>query len=156
MKTSKILSIALLVLLAAALPLAAQVNDTYVIPVAGNVPGAFGTQWMTQISVFNPQTAYALKVSVTLLPTGGGQGTEVLITVPANSVWFSDNAMKDLFGIGGTGALLLATFPEDNPGVPNDVLSRAFLVTTSTFNNSRAGTFGQTIPGVWAGLQDFN
>jgi hypothetical protein len=155
MKTSRLLLITSL-LLAAALPLAAQVNDTYVIPVAGNVPGAFGTQWMTQFSVFNPQTAYPLKVSVTFLPSGGGQGTEVLITVPANSVWFSDNALKDLFGLSGTGALLLATFPEDNPGVPNDVLSRAFLVITDTFNNSRSGTYGQTIPGVWAGLQDFN
>jgi hypothetical protein len=155
MKSTKLPLLSLL-LIVVALPLAAQVNDTYVIPVVGNVPGAFGTQWMTQFSVFNPQTAYALKVSVTLLPTGGGQGTEVLITVPANSVWFSDNAMKDLFGIGGTGSLLLATFPEDNPGVPNDVISRAFLVTTDTFNNSKSGTYGQSIPGVWAGLQDFN
>ncbi len=154
MKSSRLLTFAFLVL--AAQSLAAQVNDTYIIPVAGNVPGAFGTQWMTQFSVFNPQTAYALEVSVTFLPTGGGQGKEVLINVPANSVWFSDDALRDLFGLGGTGALLLATFPEDNPGVPNDVLSRAFLVTTNTFNNAKTGTYGQTIPGVWTGLQDFN
>jgi hypothetical protein len=155
MKSSRLFLIASL-LIAITLPLAAQVNDTYVIPVVGKVPGAFGTQWMTQFSVFNPETAYALKVSVTFLPTGGAQGTEVLITVPANSVWFSDDALKDLFGTSGTGALLLATFPEDNPGVPDDVISRAFLVTTNTFNNSKSGTYGQTIPGVWAGLQDFN
>jgi len=132
----------------------AQINDTYVIPVAGNTPGAFGTRWMTQFSVFNPQS-YALKVSVTFIPTLGGRGQEALIRVPANAVAFSNNVLSDVFSLSGGGALLVATFPEDNPGVPNDVISRAFLVTTNTFNNSSAGTFGQTIPGVWAGRMDF-
>ena len=135
-------------------PLAAQVNDTYVIPAAANVPGAFGTRWMTQFSVFNPQS-YALKVSVVYVPTLGGKGLEALVTVPANAVAFSDNILDDLFGLAGSGALLVATFPEDNPGVANDVISRAFLVTSDTFNNAADGTFGQTIPGVWAGLMDF-
>jgi hypothetical protein len=35
------------------------------------------------------------------------------------------------------------------------VLSRSFLITTNTYNNVKSGTYGQTIPGVWAGLQDF-
>jgi len=138
-----------------ALPLAAQVNDTYVIPVAGNVAGAFGTRWMTSFSVFNPQLDYSLKISVVYVPTGGGQGTEALFTVPANSIAFSDNILDDLFDVTGSGSLLVATFPEDNPNVPNDVISRSFLVTSSTYNNSRNGTFGQTIPGIWTGLQDF-
>ncbi len=133
---------------------AAQVNDTYVIPAAGNTPGAFGTRWMTSFSVFNPQS-YELKVSVTYLPTLGGQGLEVLVRVPANAVEFSNNVLSDYFHVSGTGALLVATFPEDNPTVPNNVISRAFLVTTNTFNNSSSGTFGQTIPGIWTGLQDF-
>jgi len=133
----------------------AQLNDTYVIPVAGNTPGAFGTRWMTQFSVFNPQS-YELKVSITYVPTLGGKGLEALIRVPANAVAFSNNILSDVFNLSGGGALLVATFPEDNPGVKNDVISRAFLVTTNTFNNSPSGTFGQTIPGVWAGLMDFN
>jgi len=133
---------------------AAQINDTYVIPAAGNTPGAFGTRWMTSFSVFNPQS-YELKVSVTYLPTLGGQGLEVLVRVPANAVEFSNNVLSDYFHVSGTGALLVATFPEDNPTVPKNVISRAFLVTTNTFNNSSSGTFGQTIPGIWTGLQDF-
>src|SRR5437867_7940532 len=99
---------------------AAQINDTYVIPVAGNTPGAFGTRWMTQFSVFNPQ-AYELKVSVTYVPTLGGKGFEALIRVPGNAVAFSSNVLDDLFSVSGGGALLVATFPEDNPTVPNDV-----------------------------------
>ena len=133
----------------------AQVNDTYIIPAAGNTAGAFNTRWATQFSLFNPQ-AYPLKISVTYVPTGGGQGVEKLVNVPANSVAFSDNVLADLFDHEGGGALLVAVFPEDNPGVPDRVVSRAFLVNSNTFNNARSGTFGQTVPGVWAGLQDFN
>ncbi len=129
-------------------------NDTYVIPAAANVPGAFGTRWMTQFSVFNPQS-YPLRIDVVYVPTGGGQGLDATFDVPANAVAFSDNILKDLFDLGGSGALLVAAFPEDNPGVENSVIARAFLVTSDTFNNSPGGTFGQTIPGVWAGLMDF-
>jgi hypothetical protein len=131
------------------------VNDTYVIPVSANTPGAFNTRWMTQFSVFNPQS-YPLKVSVTFLPTLGGQGIEAFITVPANATRYSDNVLNDVFGVAGSGALLVATFPEDNPTVPNDAFSRAFLVTTNTYNNAKSGTYGQTIPGIWTGLQDFD
>ncbi|HEY4641065.1 MAG TPA: hypothetical protein VII75_06945 [Thermoanaerobaculia bacterium] len=138
----------------AALPLAAQVNDTYVIPAAANVPGAFGTRWQTRLSIFNPQLDYPLRVSVTFIPTGGGQGDEVLVDVPANAVALWDNVLGSVFKSQNTGALLVATFPEDNPGVPDATLDRAFLVTSETFNNVDSGTYGQTIPGIWAGLMD--
>ncbi len=153
MKASRYIFVAFLLTLFT-LPLAAQLNDTYVIPAAANVPGAFGTRWMTQFSVFNPQS-YALRIDVVYVPTGGGQGLDATFDVPANAVAFSDNILKDLFDLGGSGALLVAAFPEDNPGVENTVIARAFLVTSDTFNNSPGGTFGQTIPGVWAGLMDF-
>lgn len=138
-----------------ALPLAAQINDTYIIPAAANTPGLFNTRWMTQLSIFNPQLDYPLKVSVVYLPTNGGRALQAIITVPANGVAFADNALSEIFNISGSGALIVATFPEDNPSVPNNVIDRAFLVTTNTFNNSSAGTFGQTIPGTWTGLQDY-
>ena len=138
------------------MPVAAQVNDTYVIPAAANVSGAFGTRWMTSFSVFNPQLDWPLVVSVTYLPTFGGVGKEELIELPANSLAYSDNLLWDLFGVEGGGSLLVATFPEDNPGVPDDVISRAFLVTSSTYNNAAGGTYGQTIPGVWTGLLDYD
>src|SRR5438034_11231739 len=103
-------SLLVLLLCFTALSLAAQVNDTYVIPVAGNTPGAFGTRWMTQFSLFNPQS-YELRVSVTYVPTLGGQGIEKILRVPANAVAFSDNILADLFNVQGGGALLVATFP---------------------------------------------
>ena len=150
MKRSTILLLSFLSL--AALPVAAQVNDTYVIPVSANVAGAFGTRWQTQFSVFNPQTDRQLKITVVFLPTGGAQGDSVTFTVPSNAVAYSDNILDDLKFRGASGALLVYTDDRDNPG---DKLSRSFLVTSNTFNNSRNGTFGQTIPGVWTGLQDY-
>jgi hypothetical protein len=145
---------AALLLAFVSVPLAAQLNDTYVIPAAANVPGAFGTSWMTRFSVFNPQT-YTLRVAVVYMPTGGGTGMDATFDVPANAVAHSDNILKDLFDLNtASGALLVAAFPEDNPSVENSVIARAFLVTTDTFNDARSGTFGQTIPGVWAGLEN--
>jgi hypothetical protein len=154
-KVSGTIIVSLLLLLA--LPLAAQINDTYVIPAVANVNGGFGTRWMSQISIFNPQLDHTLHVSVTWLPSGGGRGLEAIVDVPANSTAFADNTLLEIFNSSnGTGALLVATFPEDNPGVPNDVVSRSFLVTTNTVNKlPDGGTFGQTIPGIWTGLQDY-
>jgi hypothetical protein len=154
-KTSRLLLLATL-LTALAIPAMAQVNDTYVIPGAGNSRGAFGTHWMTRFSVFNPQLDYGLRISVTFIPSGGGKGIEELIDVPANSLAYSDNILEDLFGVTGGGALLVAAFKEDNPGVPDDVLSRSFLVTSNTFNNHPSGTYGQTVPGTWTGLLDYD
>jgi len=155
-KTSRLLLIAA-VLCLASLPAVAQVNDTYVITGAANGNGANGTRWLTQFSLFNPHLDYDLNVSVTLLPTGGKPGIEKLVPVPANSITYSDNLITDLFGLSsGSGSLLVATFAEDNPGVPNDALSRSFLVTSNTYNDARTGTYGQTVPGVWAGLLDYD
>ncbi len=133
----------------------AQVNDTYVIPAAANVAGAYGTRWMTHFSVFNPQLDYPLTVRVIYIKSGGVGSFEQKVTIPANSAAYSENILDDLFGTTGTGSLLVASFPEDNAKAPNTVIARSFLVTTETYNNSPAGTFGQTIGGVWAGLQDF-
>src|SRR2546428_11502228 len=113
--------------------LAAQVNDTYVIPATSNASGLFGTRWMTQFSVFNPQT-YDLRVSVTFLPSGGGHPLEALITVPSNSVAFADNALQEICNIGGPGAVLGGPFPQGNPGGPHHRIPRPLLVVDQTPN----------------------
>lgn len=154
MKKSKLVLLATLLALAA-FPALAQVNDTYVIPAVANSQGGFGTRWMTRLSIFNPQLEYPLVVSVSYVPSGGLQGSEVLITIPENSLYYSDNALDDLFDRSGGGSFLVATFPEDNPGVPDDVIARAFLVTSDTYNNDPDGTYGQTIAGIWTGLYDY-
>ena len=155
MKNPKLLLLAALMLLTS-LPATAQLNDTYVITASGNSRGAFGTHWMTRFTLFNPHLDSTLNVSVSFLPTGGAPGPEKLIVLPPNSMAFSENLLEDLYGIEGSGSLLVATFADDNLHLPDDVLSRSFLVTSDTFNNTPTGTFGQTIPGVWAGLLDYD
>jgi hypothetical protein len=139
-----------------AVPAFAQVNDTYVVPAAINSSGAYGSRWITQLSIFNPQS-YALKVSVTFIPQGGGRAMESLVTVPSNSVAYADNSLLELFNVSGVGgAYVVATFPEDNPSAKDDMVSRSFLVNTNTVNlQTNGGTFGQTIPGTFTGLQDY-
>jgi len=154
MSRSRFAGFVFVFLLCSALPAAAQVYDTFVIPVAGSTAGAGGTRWATQLSIFNPQQ-YGLKVSLTFLPTGLDTGSEYLITVPGNSTFFSSNVIGDVFGRSGTGALLAATFAQDNPGVPDGVVDRAFVISTTTFNNASSGTFGQGIPGTLTGEMDY-
>lgn len=151
MKRFKNLLFALVAVFSIAVPSFAQVSDTYLIPAAANASGANGTLWATKLSVFNPQ-AYDLKISLTFIPTGGTQGREVLLTVPPNVSASSDNVLGEWFDRSGTGALAIATFKEDNPGVPDTVLDRSFVVTSNTFNNSFSGTFGQNIPGTRVSL----
>ena len=136
-------------------PVFAQLTDTYIIPAAANAPGSNNTRWLTQFSLFNPHLDYSLIVSVTTLPTGGRQGEEVLVTLPPNATYISDNVMLDLFDENGSAALLVTAFPEDNEDVEDSVIARAFLVNSNTYNNAANGTYGQTVPGVWTGLLDF-
>jgi len=148
------------VITAAALPATAQLSDTYVIAAAANQTGAFGTHWKTRFTIFNPHLDETLWVSVTFLPTGGrpqpDPNDEFLIELPPNALAYSENILEDLYDTQGGGALLVATFADDNPHLPDDMLSRSFLVTTDTYNNpNNTGTFGQTIPGVWTGLLDY-
>src|SRR5687768_3682704 len=107
-KTSRLLLLAALI--SAAVPMMAQVNDTYVIPAAAHARGGFGAHWMTRFSVFNPWLDYPLRISVTFVPSGGAPGIEELIDLPPNSSAFSDNILLDLFGVqNGSGSLLVAT-----------------------------------------------
>jgi hypothetical protein len=152
--TRLLLASALLTLVS--LSASAQVTDTYVIPAAANARGAFGTHWMTRFSVMNPHLDRDLTISITWLPTGGGAGLEELVDLPPNSLAYSNNILEDLYGVmAGSGSLLVATFPEDNPGIPDTINDRAFLVNSETFNNRPDGSYGQTIEGEWVGLLDY-
>jgi len=147
--------LASLFLICLGLPVAAQVNDTYVIPAAINAAGSNNTRWTTELSLFNPQQ-YALRVTMVYLPTGVGSGMRVDFNVGPNVTAYADNVLNDLFARSGTGSLLIATFTDQNPTVPNSIVARSFLVNTRTFNNSSGGTFGQSVRGLWVGLQDID
>lgn len=136
-----------------AVPVFAQVSDTYVIPAAGRAVGGASTNWLSEVYVFNPQQ-HSLKVSLVFLPSGVAAPIEKLLTVPANSTAFLDDVVGKVFNQNGTGSLLLATFPEDNPGVPDEMIQRAFVANSKTFNSVSGGSYGQSIEGTLTGLFD--
>jgi hypothetical protein len=142
-------------LLLASVPAFGQLTDTYIIPGAANQGGSNNTRWLTQFSLFNPHLDYPLTVSVTFLPTGGGESEEMLIDLPENATYISDDVLQDIFGRTGSGALFVTAFAEDNDGVEDSVVARSFLVNSNTYNNAAGGTYGQTVPGVWTGLLNF-
>lgn len=146
--------VSLIVAVAVCLPAVAQVNDTYVIPAVGRTAGGGGTMWTSSVYVFNPQP-YTLHISITYLPRFGEIGDEVLLELPANMTAVTDNVLGEWFETSGSGSLLFATFPEDNPSVEDSVVARSFLVRSRTFNTGGSGgTYGQGIPGTYIGLLD--
>ncbi|HUO84270.1 MAG TPA: hypothetical protein VM534_04065 [Thermoanaerobaculia bacterium] len=156
MKTSGYILFSLLLLVFAS-PLSAQVNDTYVIPAVAWTPGDAGTLWASSLDVFNPQQ-YLLTVTLVFLPSHGTPGSVVFLDIPPNESFHTENVLPEWFArpLGSGGSLLLATFAEDNPGVPDTAAALAFLVSSRTYNNDSRGTFGQNIPGTWAyGLYDY-
>lgn len=154
-RSNNLLPLVAVLFLAVAVPASAQVYDTFVIPAVGNTDGGGGTIWASEITIFNPQT-YTLFVSMTFLPSGLEQGAEVLVQIPSNQSFATSNVLSEVYHRSGTGSLLLAAFPEDNPHVPNpSIIDLSFAVRSNTFNNASAGTYGQAIPGVISGLMDF-
>lgn len=152
--SGSILTVVLLTLLAST-PASAQVNDTYAIPAVAHQPGAAGTAWRSALHLFNPHT-YTLVISVTFLRTHGEIGDEVIVELGPNESISTDDVLDEWFGTTGGGSLLLATFPEDNPGVSDDTISRSFVARSKTYNvTPTGGSYGQEVPGVWAGLLDF-
>lgn len=154
-RSNNLLPLVAVLFLAVAAPATAQVYDTFVIPAVGNASGGGGTVWASEVVIFNPQP-HTLFVSMTFLPSGLDQGSEVLVQIPSNQFFSTSNVLGAVYGRGGTGSLLLATFPEDNKHVPNpSILDLSFVVRSNTFNNASSGTYGQAIPGVISGLMDF-
>lgn len=138
----------------AATPLAAQISDTYIIPVAGNTAGDRGTTWATEIHIFNPQQ-HELNISIVFIPTGGDQAIEAIVEAGPNQTLFAENLLRDLFELAGTGALSVAAFPEDNPHLPqDDILAHSFVVGSRVYNTGTSGTFGQRVPGTLIALME--
>lgn len=151
-------SLPLLVFLSA-LPLFAQVNDTYVLPIVGNAVGQANIRWISEFHLFNPQ-AHDLTVTLIFLPTHGEQAQLVTFDVDPNATAFSENLLSDVFVTDGTGSvtgsLLVAVLPENNRHISDDVLARAVLVNSRAYYRAASGTYGQHLRGVWTGLQDYS
>jgi PKD repeat protein len=102
--------------------------------------GAGGTNWRTELSLFNAGSEGA-NLTLLFLPTSGGQAiTRTLFLSPKQSVTYA-NALVEVFGLTDRGGALTieATAATSTPQIK---------VTSRTFTGGPAGTYGQGVPDV--------
>ena len=114
---------------------AAGFSAAQVVPAAVSAPGLYGTNWSSELELYNPGQS-AASCTVELIPEAG-RGAQVSdpIDVPAGSARRIADVVGTLFGLTGKGALAV------------DCGSQAVAVTSRTFNDPGDRTYGQFIPG---------
>ncbi len=116
-------------------------GDTYVIPAAGNVTGAYGSTWMTDVAITNFQND-PLEVDIIVVETGENMPDNIFplttsavngfVTVPANATVLLKDVLNGHRGKSNvSGALILGA-------------DRPFAVTSRTYN-STSGGIGSTV-----------
>jgi hypothetical protein len=152
-------SLALLLVVLVASPVAAQLSLQWMVPAAANTPGLNGTSWHTDLSVHNPHS-FELPVMLQFLPsdTDNRQADTLYLTIDP---WATFNLWDVLgasyFASEGTGSLLVVADWELSCDPIEDC---DFLVTSRTYTldpGGSGGEYGQTIPGssTWVGI-DWN
>ena len=133
MKFRNLISIAAIALL----PIAASAA-TLIVPAAGTGPGASGSQWQSELTIYNAAPRPAT------LAIEFHQGRNVFgpvnVTLEARKTASIADIVKTKFNVdAGTGALEIEL---------DDRAARSVAVTSRTFNTSSLGEFGQDIPSV--------
>lgn len=111
------------------------------IPAAASNPGAFGSQWKTDLWLYSWVADAPIEVVVAFLPedSGGTDPVEVTVEVPTGISVQLHDVVADLFGENRPGALRLRS---EHP----------FEAQSRTYNDGGDnGTFGQGIPAVQVG-----
>jgi hypothetical protein len=109
-----------------------------IIPAASHAPGAFGTQWVSDLEIVNHSTTEA-RANIYFLPGGadnsGNQG--VAVAVPASQALRIEDIVRRMFGVEEAGGALI---------VGSDAPLRLSSRTYSTGGGE--GTYGQFVPAV--------
>ncbi len=115
------------------------VERLYLVPAAAHTAGVGGTTWVTDLDLANPG-AEPITAELAFLPAGGSNAdaSEVGLEIPADGSLEVSDVVAGLLGASGSGAVRVRADGD-------------LLVTSRTYNNSSAGTYGQLIPGVPAG-----
>lgn len=114
-------------------------KDMY-LPAASRSTGAFGTDWKSDVRVFNPGTA-AATVNITYMPMAqwASQLATIQVLVPGGDTLNMTNILEEDFGL-----------------TPNTAGALHFVSTANIYVESRiftpdtdgVGTFGQRVPGI--------
>jgi hypothetical protein len=128
---------ALFVLLTGTL-LATTTGTELFIPAAAKATGSGGTDWRTDLRLYNPNTA-AVDVTVYYLPRTNyaGDAASQVIHLEALQIQMTENILLNLFAItGNTAGAFRITAP------------LAIMAESRTWTPGAAGTYGQRIPGI--------
>jgi PKD repeat protein len=109
------------------------------VSVTAQTNGVGGSVWRTELTLFN--AGESTNVTLTFIPgAAGAMQSRSLFLAPKQSMTWS-NALLDIFGMSsGAGALAIeATSPASTPNLK---------VSSRTFTNGTAGTYGQSVPDV--------
>jgi hypothetical protein len=109
---------------------------TSAIPASAHVIGAVGTSWRSDLVLHNPNTTAARASLFFLELDQESSGPGVPLTIPAGTSVTIADALPQLFSRTGTsGAILVGS-------------QLPLVISSRTFNDAAAGTYGQYIPGV--------
>ncbi len=117
-------------------PITEPGDHVYVVAAAAHAPGLAGTSWVSDLVLHNPGTADAQTYLWFMKASQDNTAAEgVGITVAAGTSVAVDDLVSTLFG------------EEDAVGAVLVGSDRPLRVTSRTYNDAAAGTFGQFIPG---------
>lgn len=113
----------------------------FVLP-AASTAGQFGTYFRTDVYLVNPYPWKGVTVRMWFLPTGQDNSTAPSrdILIPAGGSVVLPDVLANTFGVSGSGALLLDTFPTSS--------SAFFLASARTYTGSANGTYGLASEGI--------
>jgi len=110
------------------------------VPVTAQTVGVGGSNWRTELSIFNAGSGYE-SVQLLFIPGAGGAILNRTVSVGPRQTLSYANALPDIFGLtSGAGAIAIES--SNFSATPN------LKVSSRTFTSSSAGTYGQFVPDV--------
>jgi PKD repeat protein len=109
------------------------------IAASAEAPGAGGSEWRTELALFNGGEG-GLTVDFTYIPGAGGTLLHRQTWLPAGTSVTWPSALRDLFGlVTATGAIAI--------DARSSYGAAALRISSRTFTTGQAGTYGQFVPG---------
>ena len=120
------------------------VSHVHFFPIASKTDGLAGTRWTTSLQIVNPQ-AEDLTITARLSTEGAFQTETIEIPARATRSW--SDAVGEIFGTDGNGALFLEASADGNANRPVECRAFAASMRISTTADD-GGSFGQAVPSV--------
>ena len=117
----------------------ASLRQQLVLPGVGRIPGAYGSNWATDVTIYNPSDG-PLQVNLNYVPNGGPPVSDAFVnlTLQPREIRAIPDVLGALFGIDNSNGALYVS-PELGGGVN---------VTSRTYNKASNGTYGFTMNGI--------